>query len=188
MHLMQVQLFKGIPRDLFDSRIERFGLFHNHFHPIRELCIAECFQMLHIIRMIIGGDKKSLFVEAVDEQSLMIEITEAHRTLNFGHAECFCISFHFCKECPRYLDIVDDVISGKTNAAFVPDFVEAPVVDCGDSADRLFAAECHKIACAAIGKRGIFVFFEVFHFVHHKRRNIIRIPYIKTVGKGNKPF
>ena len=144
--------------------------------------------MLHVIRMVVGGDKKSLFVEAVDEQSLMIEVTEAHRSLHFGHAERFCISFHFCKERTRYLDIVDDVISGKTNAAFVPDLVKAPIVDRSDPSDWLFAAKRHKIACAAIFKRGIFIFSEIFHFVHHKRRNIIRIPYIKTIGKGDKPL
>ena len=92
-------------------------------HPVHFLFIAEIFDKLLIVRIIVLLFKRGKLVETFNKQSLSFEIGKAERSRYFIHSLLFCPVLDGGEQCVCHRLIVYAVETGKANALLIPLFV-----------------------------------------------------------------
>ena len=105
--------------------------------PVNNLISAEHLHMLYVVRIVVKFYVRRLFIEAVYQHTLFVEVGKAHRAYYLGHTELFGPLEDFCKQRLCYFKVVYDVEPGKAELFYAEFFVGAAVPYRGDSAGNL---------------------------------------------------
>ena len=99
--------------------------------------------MLDVVRIIIERRHHSGIFVSLEEQSLMVKIREADRSVESVHTAFFSPSRHGIQQRLADLHIINEVEPAETDMSESPFLVRFAVDDTGDTSDGFVIAERH---------------------------------------------
>ena len=185
-HHMYVRAFLnyiGDAHESFRASLRRIDL---DLYPVCLFDQSIRLYMTDVVRVVIeGGHDGGVFV-ALEEESFVVKIRKADRSVETIHAVLFAPCSHRVKESFGDLEVIDEVEPSEPNVFESPFLVRASVDDAGDTSDGFVIAVRHPELVVAYFERRVHLGIEAVHLVKEQGRAVIRAVAVQVVCELNK--